>query len=93
MKNTLRSLFSFILNSFESGKSSFQYKKSHRVILIIIGFLFNGLASIVFYMAQGKELAYYFPVLVFSAIGILGFIIGFLGNERAVATIWGNTES
>lgn len=92
MKNTLRSLFSIILNLFESGTTPYQYKKSHRVILIVIGVLFGGLASFVFYMAQDQDVAYYFPVVVFGTIALVGFIIGFLGNERAVATIWGNAE-
>jgi len=92
MKKSLRNLFSFILNSFESGSSEYRYEKSHRVILIVIGFLFNGLATIVFFMAQGEDIGYYFPVLILGSIGILGFIIGSLGNERAVAKIWGNTD-
>jgi len=92
MKKILRSIFSIVLNLFESGTGSFQYQKSHRVILIVIGFLFTGLASIIFYMAQGKDIGYFFPVLIFGSIGLLGFIIGFLGNDRAVATIWGNTD-
>lgn len=92
MKNIFRTIFSLILNRFESGSSPYQYKKSHRVILIVIGVLFGGLASFVFYMAQGQDIAYYFPVVVFGSIALLGFIIGFLGTERAVATIWGNTE-
>lgn len=92
MKNTLRSFFSIVLNRFESGTNDYQYQKSHRVILVVIGVLFNGLASLVFFMAQGEDIGYYFPVLIFGALGITGFIIGFLGNNRAVATIWGNTE-
>ncbi len=92
MKKALRNLFSLVLTPFESGTNNYQYQKSHRVILVIIGFLFNGLASVVFYMAEGASIGYYFPVLIFVSIGLLGFIIGFLGNDRAVATIWGNTE-
>ncbi len=92
MKQTLRSLFAPILKPFESNTKTFHYKESHRTILIVIGFLFSGLASIVFYMAQGQDPGYYFPVLIFGSIGLVGFVIGFLGTDRAVATIWGNTE-
>lgn len=92
MKATLRSLFSFILNGFESGTSEFSYKKSHRIILIVIGFIFSGLATLLFFMAQGEDIGYFFPVLIFGAIGLTGFVIGFLGNDRAVATLWGNAR-
>lgn len=90
MHATFRNIFSLVLKPFESGTKSFQYKKSHRIILLVIGVLFNGLASIIVYMAQGQDIGYYFPAVIFATIGILGFIIGFLGNDRAVATIWGN---
>jgi len=92
MKNSLRLLFSFVLNRFESGTSQYSYQKSHRVILVVMGVLFSGLATFVINMASGQNIAYYFPAVVFGSIGLLGFVIGFLGNERAVATIWGNTE-
>lgn len=92
MKTLLRTIFSFVLGPFESGKANYHYAKSHRVILIVIGCLFLGLAGIVFSMAEGQDIGYYFPVVIFSIISLLGFIIGFLGNERAVATIWGNIE-
>lgn len=92
MKNLLRKLFALILHPFESGQKNFTYKKSHRAILIAVASLFTGLGTLVAFLAEGKDLAYYFPVLIFYTIALVGFVIGFLGNERAVATIWGNTE-
>jgi len=93
MKTILRTLFYFALNPFESGTTRFDYKKSHRIILIIMGVLFSGLASFVASKVATASLIYYFPALIFGTIGFLGFVIGFLGNDRAVATIWGNTEN
>ena len=89
MKQTLRALFSPILNIFESGNEEFVYKSSHRIILIFIGCLFSGLAIAVFWVAQGKDPGYFLPVLIFGAIGFISFLIGFIGTDRAVAKIWG----
>jgi len=90
MKLLLRKLFSPILNIFESGNETIVYKKSHRTVLIVMGILFTGLASLVFVLAQGEELGYLIPVIVFGGAGLLSLVIGFLGNERAVAKIWGS---
>lgn len=90
MKLLLRKLLSPILNVFESGDEEFAYKKSHRVILIVMGILFTGLASLVLFFAQGEELGYFIPVIVFGGVGLLCLAVGFLGTERAVAKIWGS---
>jgi len=90
VKQTLRSIFSPILNIFESGTESFAYKPSHRTILIIMGSLFTGLATLVFILALGEDLGYLLPVLVFGGIGLLSLLIGLIGTNRAVAKIWGS---
>jgi hypothetical protein len=91
MKDILRTAFSPILNSFESGTEEFNYRKSHRTILIVMGVLFGGLASIVFAMASGGEsMGYLIPVTVFGLVSLVTLVVGVLGNERAVAKIWGN---
>jgi len=106
LKSLLRKLFSPLLNLFESGQSDYAYKKSHRVILIIVGLLFSGLASLVFVLshkvtqevlpdvaqisAQADSIGYLIPVLFFGGAGILCLLIGLLGNDRAVAKIWGS---
>lgn len=89
MKSLLRQLFSPVLSIFESGNDAYSYQKSHRTILIVMGVLFSGLASLVFVLGQGEDIGYLIPVVVFGGAGLLSLLIGFLGNERAVAKIWG----
>jgi len=110
LKLLFRKLFSPILNLFESGQAEYVYKKSHRVILIVMGLLFNGLASLVFVLShkvaqdvladvlpevaqvstQANDIGYLIPVVFFGGAGILCLLIGLLGNDRAVAKIWGS---
>jgi len=90
MKEQLRILFSPILNIFEKGTESYSYKPLNRKILIIMGLLFSGLAAGVFYFTPGGNSGYLLPVIVFSVVGIICLIVGFLGNDRAVSKIWGN---
>ncbi len=89
MKQLLRTIFSPILNIFESDSGEFVYKSSHRYILIFIGCMFSMMAIAVLWVAQGQDPGYFLPVLIFGLIGIVSFIIGFLGTDRAVAKIWG----
>ena len=90
MKQILRIIFSPILNIFESGTKPFVYKSSHRTILIFMGCLFAGLATLVFWFAQGKDPGYLLPVFIFGGGGLLSLLIGLVGNDRAVAKIWGS---
>lgn len=90
MKQILRTLFSPILNIFESGSEEYVYKPSHRKILIFFGCLFSGLALLVFFIAQNQALGYLFPVLIFGGAGLLSLLIGLIGSDRAVAKIWGS---
>ena len=90
MKSILRKIFSPILNIFESGTDPFAYKPSHRTVLVIMGGLFSGLATLVCFLAQGKDPGYLFPVVIFGGAGLLSLLVGFLGTDRAVAKIWGS---
>lgn len=90
MKKILRNLFSVVLAVFENGNEVYVYKKSHRIVLVVMGFMFSGLAALVFNFSQGEDVGYLIPVLVFGCIGLLSLIIGFLGEDRAVAKIWGS---
>ena len=92
MKQTLRIIFSPILNIFESGTEEFVYKPSHRIILVFLGCLFSGLATAVFMVAQGKDPGYFLPVLIFGSVGIISLIVGLIGTDRAVAKIWGSRK-
>ena len=91
MKPILRKLLSPLLNYFESGEDSYSYKKSHRVILIVVGCLFLLLSIAI--IATGITFAQTgaaFPGLIFLSISITCLTIGSLGTDRAVSKIWGS---
>ena len=91
MKKRFRTLFSPILNIFESGDEPYVYKPLNRKILIVIGMLFLFLMSAVAYLSFDKgEPGYLIPVIVFFAISFVTLVVGLLGNDRAVSKIWGN---
>ncbi len=91
MKALLRILFAPILNIFESGQGEYAYNPSHRLILIVVGSLFSFLAGAVIAMIiGGSDAGYAIPAIVFGGAGLVSLIVGALGNERAVAKIWGS---
>jgi len=91
MKHVLRKIFSPILNIFESGTEVYVIKPLSRKILIVISILFSCLASAILYLLpDNPDPGYYLPVVIFALIAIIGFIVGLLGSDRAVAKIWGN---
>lgn len=92
VKNTLRSLCMPILKQFESGSEAYEYKPSQRKILLAFGCIFTGLAALVFWFAQGEELGYFIPVIVFGSVGLLSLLIASVGSDRAVAKIWGSSR-
>mgnify|MGYP000246455213 CR=1 FL=1 len=93
MKAQLRKIFSFILSPFESGTEPYVYKPLNRKILLFISFLFFGLAMLVLYLIPaGSGFDYALPVIVFTTIAIVGLVIGLLGNDRAIAKIWGTRK-
>lgn len=91
MKELLRKAFAPILENFESGTEEYNYKTSHRIILIVMGSIFALLSTAVAVMAQETDsMGYYIPVFIFGLFSFVILIVGFLGNERAVSSIWGN---
>ncbi len=91
MKNLLRKIFSPLLNIFENKEGPYVYKPSSRLILVVMGLLFGGIATVVImYIVRNAAYGYFLPALVFSAVALVCIIVGTLGNERAVAKIWGN---
>lgn len=83
-------MFFPLLSVFESGTEAYVYKQSHRTILIVIGVLFSALASLVYWLSQGQDIGYLLPVIIFGTVGLVSLIVGFVGDERAVAKIWGS---
>lgn len=91
MKSFLRKLASPILNPLENAEGDYAYSPSHRTILWIMGVLFLGVAAITLYFSlQINQMAGLFPVILFSGIALLCFIVAGLGSEKAVAKIWRN---
>jgi len=90
VRNVLRMLFYPILSVFESGAEPYVYKKSHRTILNVIGVLFSALSLLVFWLSRGQDSGYLLPVIIFGGVGLVSLIVGFTGNDRAVAKIWGS---
>lgn len=91
MKSSLRKIFAPLLNKFESGDAPFTYKKSHRVVLIILGILFLSLALIAAGLGISfGQIAALIPGIVFLGVGGTALVVGTLGTDRAVSKIWGN---
>lgn len=91
MKVFLRKIFNPILNIFEKGDGPYVYKSMNRKILIAVGLMFASIAAIVIlYILHNNAYGYFLPALVFSVVAIVSLVVGTLGNERAVAKIWGN---
>lgn len=91
MKDQLRKLASPLLNLFERGNQPYHAKPVNRTILIATSLLFLGLSVAIAWVALGQgQRSYFIPALVFGAVAVVGLIVGFLGNDRAVAKIWGN---
>lgn len=88
MRAVIRSIFSPILKPLESGNEPYIYKRSHRIILVTVSGLFAILASLSFFLAPSID--YLFPVVVFGAVSLCGFVVGAVGEDIAVARIWGS---
>ena len=92
MKAQLKTILSPILNVFEAGDGEYRYKGSHRTILIAVGALFLLLSFVSLTAAlYTEQLGAWLPFIVFFCAGSVCEIVGFLGSDRAVAKIWGNT--
>lgn len=93
MKGILTKLFWPILSFFETGEEPVDYKKSHRVVLNILGsvFLLLSMGSIWAGRASG-ELGALVPVVVFFSLGLVAVVLGTLGSNGAVSKIWGFTH-
>lgn len=90
MKQLLRTIFRPLLAPLEAGDEPYAYKRSHRIILIIMSGLFAFLASLSFFLAPSID--YLFPVLIFGGAALCGLIVGLVGKDSAVARIWGSRQ-
>ena len=90
MKQLLRKIFSPILTPLEAGDEAYAYKPSSRYVLIAMGVLFSILSTSVLTLMELNDPGYFIPVIIFYGAGLLCFIVGLLGEDRAVAKIWGS---
>lgn len=89
MKAVMRKLCSPLLKMFESGEDKYDYRPSHRTILIVLGLLCLVIASISLTVTMMTgEFAGIIPIMLFLLTGLVCEIVGLLGNDRAVARIW-----
>ncbi len=94
MKSILIKLFWPILGRFEKGHKPYSYKASSRNILLIVGVLFGGLSGgSLFFSIQRGEYSAFLPIVVFFGVALVCLVVGGLGSDRAVATLWGNAKS
>ncbi|SFB91674.1 hypothetical protein SAMN05660443_0918 [Marinospirillum celere] len=91
MRKVLTKLFWPVLCFFETSEEPANYKKSHRVVLNIVGALFIllSLGSATAGYVSG-QLVSLIPVVVFFGVGFVAVVLGALGSRGAVAKIWGN---
>jgi uncharacterized membrane protein len=87
----MKKLFAPILNYFESGSDEYTYRKSHRKVLVVLGFLFLLLSGGVLYAAVvSHQLGGLIPTAVFFLASLVCLVVAFYGSDQAVARIWKN---
>lgn len=91
MKRFFTALFRPLLERLDAGEGRFEYKPSHRKILLGVGALFTVL-TLVSVAAAGVTRSWgaAIPVLVFAGASLVCFAVGALGSDRAVARLWGS---
>ncbi|WAJ70766.1 hypothetical protein [Catenovulum adriaticum] len=90
MRTIARGIFSPILNQFEQGTKAFNYKPLNRIILNIVGVLFLLLTISIFYLVPSDQSGKFIPIIIFGLASLVCLVVGILGNNRAVAKIWGS---
>ncbi len=91
MKQVLIKTFWFILRYFENGTQNYAYKPMNRIILLVVGMLFCGLAMTTLFFSSGTGgPGFLIPVIVFFTVGFVCLVVALLGSDQAVARIWGN---
>ncbi|HBX38290.1 MAG TPA: hypothetical protein DEG76_13805 [Pseudohongiella sp.] len=90
MREKLRAIFAPVLAVFEKGEPAVSYRPSHRRILLALGTLFLLLGAVSTYLAfNSGQQASLIPALIFGAVSLVSVVVATLGNDTAVARIWG----
>jgi len=91
MKNLLKNIFSPILNIFEKNNDEFVYRSLNRKIVLFISLVFLLLAfGLPALMPKLIQMGYWFVMIVFGSMSIVGLIVGLLGSDKAVAKLLGS---
>ncbi|MCK4863902.1 MAG: hypothetical protein KAT06_00610 [Gammaproteobacteria bacterium] len=91
MKNQLKNIFSPILNIFEKNNNEFVYRSLNRKIVLFISSVFFLLAfALPVFLPQLIEMGFWFVMLVFGSLSLVGLIVGLLGSDKAVAKLLGS---
>lgn len=91
MKNILKTVFAPILNIFEKNNDEFVHRSLNRKIVLFISSVFLILAfGLPAFMPQLINMGYWFVMLVFGTLSLVGLIVGLLGSDKAVAKLLGS---
>ena len=91
MKTIFKKIFSPILNIFEKNNDEFLYRSLNRKIVLFISAVFFLLAFVLpFFMPQLFKMGYWFVMIVFGSLSLVGLIVGLLGSDKAVAKLLGS---
>lgn len=93
MKKLLQKIFSPLLVKLDSGKGEYNYQRSHRLILVVVGSLFSFLTAGVLAVGINTDgWGFLFPSIIFGGVGFSCIVIAGLGSDRAVARIWSSSK-
>lgn len=91
MINLLKKVFSPVLNIFEKNNDEFVYRSLNRKIVVFVSTVFSLLGfGLPVFMPVLIELGYWFVMIVFGSLAAVGFIVGLLGSDKAVAKLLGS---
>ena len=91
MKNLLKNVLSPILNIFENNNDEFVYRSLNRKIVLFISSVFFLLAfALPVFLPQLIEMGFWFVMLVFGSLSLVGLIVSLLGSDKAVAKLLGS---
>ena len=91
MKALFKKIFSPVLNIFERNNDEFLYRSLNRKIVLFISSVFFLLAfALPIFMPQLFKMGYWFVMLVFGSLSLVGLIVGLLGSDQAVAKLLGS---
>ena len=91
MNSLLKKLFSPVLNVFEQNNDEYITRSLNRKIVLFVSLVFALLAfALPLFMPVLVEMGYWFVMIVFGSLSAVGFIVGLLGSDKAVAKLLGS---